>query len=219
MREKGLARYAPLAGVIFFVLAIVSFVLSNDTPDSDESTAKVLEYWKDNEDSEIASSIVATFASFFFLWFAASVRGAVARVEAAGGRLASLLFGGAVLSAAGLMSSNAIEFTAAESAGEVPADVTQTLSVLYADFFFPIVMGIAIFLLATGIAALRHAVLPAWLGWAAVVLGIAIITPIGFFALFATLVWVLIVSVLLFRAASGPAEPGEPTPTAAASPS
>jgi hypothetical protein len=219
MREKGLARYAPLAGVAFFVLTVVTIVLSNESPDSDDSTAKVVEYWTDNEDSEVAAAFVATFASFFFLWFAGSVRATVARVEAAGGRLATLLFGGAVLSAAGLMTNNAIQFTVAETAGEVPPDVTQTLSVLYADFFFPISMGIAIFLLASGIAALSYGALPRWLGWAAVVLGVLIVTPVWFVGLFGSVLWVLVVSVLLFRAAGGPAEPGEPTATAEASPS
>ena len=45
-----------------------------------------------------------------------------------------------------------------------PLTVTQTLSVLSEDFFFPFLAGIAVFMFATGICVLRHGGLPRWLG-------------------------------------------------------
>jgi hypothetical protein len=47
---------------------------------------------------------------------------------------------------------------------------------------------------------LRHAVLPKWLGWLSLLIGIVLlIGPIGWAAfIFATPIWILIVSVLLY---------------------
>ncbi len=37
-------RLAPLTGVVFFVLIAVTFALSNDTPDANDSTGDVVSY-------------------------------------------------------------------------------------------------------------------------------------------------------------------------------
>jgi hypothetical protein len=61
-------------------------------------------------------------------------------------------------------------------------------------------------------------VLPVWLGWVAVVIGIACVTPVGFFALLVGLLWTLVASILLFLREGAPADAGprvEPTAPAA----
>jgi hypothetical protein len=58
-------------------------------------------------------------------------------------------------------------------------------------------LGFSTFLLATGISAIRHGALPGWLGWSAIVLGIATLAPAEFVAIPVGLVWVLVASVLL----------------------
>ena len=61
---------------------------------------------------------------------------------------------------------------AAETIGDVAPQVTQTFSALQSDFFFPLAIGFSVFLLASGLAMLRTGLFPAWMGWAAVVLGV-----------------------------------------------
>jgi hypothetical protein len=61
-------------------------------------------------------------------------------------------------------------------------------------------------LLATGIAGLRSRVFPGWLSWIAIVLGVAALTPAGFFAFLAFGLWVITVSVILWQAASAAPE-------------
>ena len=57
--------------------------------------------------------------------------------------------------------------------------------------------------LASGVAILRGARLPNWLGWVAVVIGIVMATPVFWFAGVVLFVWVLIVSTLIYlRSAS-----------------
>jgi hypothetical protein len=193
---------------------VVSFALSNDSPDSDDSLVKVVSYWSSHDSKEIASAIVGTFAVLFFVWFMGSLRSRIFRAEGGTGRLATLTFAGGVIAAVGIVVNNAIEFAAAESVGDVPPTVTQTLSVLYADFWFPIVLGFGLLMLAAGLSALRFGWLPVWAGWVTLVLGILSFTPIGFFALLATIIWIAVVSVALFLGESRgtPSPPPAPDP-------
>jgi hypothetical protein len=220
MKGRGLERWAPLAGIVFVVLAVISFILSNDSPDSDDSLVKVVKYWSDHDSKEIASSILGTYAALFFVWFMASVRTAIARVEGGTGRLAALTFGGGVFAAVGITVGNSFEFAAAESVGDVPPTVTQTLSVIYSDLFFTIVVGFGLFLLASGLAAIRYGWLPAWAGWVTLVLGVISFTPIGFVAVLLSVVWILVISIVLVMAEGratptvppGPEPPGRVPP-------
>ena len=214
MERKGIERFAPLTGVLFLVLAIASFVCGGEPPDTDDSAAEHVKFYKDNDTEQIVSALLATYAGVFLVWFAASVREAVARVESGAGRLAAISYGGAVIAAGGLFVNNAIQFAAAESAGDVSPGVTETLSVFYSDFFFPMAAGLGLFLVAAGIAAVRHGAFDKRLGWLAVVIGVVCVTPAGFFGFLASLVWIAIAGVVLYRqtdpVGSGAAPPPGP---------
>jgi len=69
--------------------------------------------------------------------------------------------------------------------------------VFSSDLFVPLVAGACVFMIANGLLTLRHGVLPAWLGWIALLIGVVSVTPIGFIGFLATMGWVLVVSVLL----------------------
>lgn len=117
------------------------------------------------------------------------------------------------MAAVGAEAFNAFQFAAADTVGEVPAEVTQTLSVLYSSFFFPFTAGIMLALVAAGIAIVRHGALPGWVGYAAIVLAILMFTPAFFVGLLGTGLWILVVSVLLY---TGDSEPAPAAPPAAA---
>ena len=88
---------------------------------------------------------------------------------------------------------------------DVAPTVIQTLSILSTDFFLLVAGGTGLFMIATGLAVVRFEALPKWMGYAAVVIGIAAVTPIGFFAFLITGIWILIASVLLYqRGQTGP---------------
>jgi hypothetical protein len=67
-------------------------------------------------------------------------------------------------------------------------------------FFVATEYMLPVFFFSSAILALRHGALPKWLGWFSVLIGIVLlIGPIGWAALiFATPIWVLIVSVWLY---------------------
>jgi uncharacterized protein involved in cysteine biosynthesis len=76
----------------------------------------------------------------------------------------------------------------------------QTLNVLSADAWVPVVVGICLVALGTGVSALRSATLPKWVGWVSVVLAIlALSGPAGAIAFLVAPLWALVVGVVLFR--------------------
>jgi hypothetical protein len=207
-------RYAPLSGLLFVALVVVSIIVTGgDSVDSDDSTQKVVEFWTSNDSEQIAGALLGALALVPFLWFLGSLRKVLRTAEGGTGRLSAVAFAGGIVLAAGAAADASIQFAAADSADKVPPGVTQALSVLYSDFFLVFPVGVAPLMLATALVILRTRVLPVWLGWVALVVGIVAVTPAGFFAFLVVLVWVAVVSVLLFQR-----EP-RPTPTAVPGPS
>lgn len=199
MERKGIERFAPLSGLVFFVLVVVSILFGGDPPGTDDSVEEIVEYWQDDETNQIVSAVVGVYAAFFFVWFAASVREAVAKAEKGASRLASISFAGAVITAVAALTASWLEFTAAEASDELSPEALQAISVLYSDFFFPFAVGLGLFLIAAGLGAVRHGAFDKRLGWMAVVIGVICITPLGFFGFLAGIVWVLIASIVLYR--------------------
>jgi hypothetical protein len=201
------ARYAPLSGILFVVLLVVSFFIGGDTPDSNDSTQKVIQLWSDNDSKQIAGAIVGAVATVPFLWFLSSLRSMLRVAEGGTGRLSNLAFAGGILLATGAVVDSSLQFAVAESVGDVPPLVTQSLSVLYSDFFFVFPIGVGTFALATGLVVLRTGVLAAWLGWLVFLLGIIAFVPlVGFFSVFVVFAWIVVVSIIMFRR-------GDPTVT------
>jgi hypothetical protein len=204
-------RFAPLTGVVFFILIAVTFALSSDTPDANDSTSDVVSFWSAHDSRLIVASLLGTLAVIFLVWFGASLRSALVRAEAGEGRLSMLAFAGILVIAITGGIGSSLQFAVADSVGDVPAGVTQALSVLSSDFFLPFLVGVALLMFASGLCVLRFGGLPRWLGWAAIVIGIAALAgPVGFVGFIASLVWVLVVSVTLYIRGMQATAPGAP---------
>ena len=199
MRQDRLARFAPLAGVVFVVLIVLAIVIGGETPDNSDSAQEIGRFWKENDSEQMLSALIGAWSLIFFIWFAASVRSVLRRTEDGPARLSATSFAGAVIAAVGLLIALSLTFAIADGADELTPDALKTLTVLSNGVFLPIAVGFALFFIATGILAVRSRLLPAWLGWVTIVLGIVCVTPAGFFALLVGLVWVLVVSVMLYR--------------------
>jgi hypothetical protein len=82
----------------------------------------------------------------------------------------------------------------------------QTLQALWDNDFVPIAMGAQILLLAAGLSIVRHGAFHKAFGWVAIVLGVIGLTPIGFVAVLAGGLWLVVLAVLLMLRAR-PAAP------------
>lgn len=209
-----LTRLAPLTGVIFVVLLVLSSIIGGEPTDADEATQEVVSWWTENDSENVASGLLGGLAAAFLVWFGGSVRATLRGAEGEPGRVAAIAFGGFLFAALGGAMFSAFQFAAAETAGDVPAEVTQTLAVLNELFFIPFAVGVLLAFLATAVCILRHGRLPRWLGFAAILVAIGVILPppVVFAGLIAAAVWIVVVSVLLFLREE-PAAAGRVSPT------
>ena len=191
-----LRRSLGLAGLLFVVLLLVSiFVGFPNPPSANASLTTIVSYYHNHKPNGYASGYVIALAvvvGLFFFWY---LRDLLSTVEA-NRRLATVGFAGAVVFAVSGGVAAGLNSTLASAVDNVSPTTMQTLNVLQQNA--PTYLGgagSAVFLLATGIAIIRSGVLPRWLGWVGVVLGVlAVAVPFG--PAEAGL-WVLVASIVI----------------------
>jgi hypothetical protein len=194
-----LSRLAPLTGVIFAVLVVVGVFTSGETPNANASPAKVLAYYGSHRSEVETSAILFALAFLFVVLFAGSLRSYMRRTAAAEG-LAAIVLAGGVLMAAGVLTGAGVEYGLAHNLGQLAPATAQTMNLLSQELFLPVLGGAFLFAIGSGLAILRGARLPTWLGWVAIVLAIAVlIPPASFLALLVFAIWSVIVSILIYR--------------------
>jgi hypothetical protein len=192
-------RLAPLTGVLFTALTLVAFLSSSETPKADASSAKVVAYFAAHRSAIETSSILFVLAFLVLLLFAASLRSYLRRTPGAEG-LSALVLAGAVLMLVGAAIAGAIEYALAHQLRHLGPETAQTLNLLDSELGLPILAGAFVFGLSSGLAIVRGAELPTWLGWVAIVLGVlAVIPPVGLVSLLGFVIWSAIVSILMYR--------------------
>lgn len=222
VREGRWSKLAPLTGVVAIVLFIVAGVVGGETPDIDESAEAVVAFYSDDDSAQVASALLLAYGCLFLAFFFGALRLALRGGQPpAGGGLSAVAFAGGLLIVVGLTLFAGLNFTLADAADKIDPTAVQAIHALNSDLFLTVAVGTGVFGWAAGIAILRGgSLLPAPLGWIAIVIGIAAMTPIGFFALLALGLWIVAIAIILWRrdpgAAARPAPRREPgtAPTA-----
>lgn len=191
-------RLGVLSGAVFVVLLVLSFaVFSGDTPELKDSAQKVAAYYADNHDDEAATAIVGALGCVFGAIFLAHLVGVLRWSGPFSAWTALTAIGGTIL-LTGLLVALGMHLALAEAADHgFSPDQLRVLNALDSDAWLPLAGGMGLLLVGVGASMLARTLLPRALAWIAVAIGILCFTPIGFFALLAGLLWVLVVSVLL----------------------
>jgi hypothetical protein len=194
----------PLSGAASVLLIVVSFIVAGEPPDLDSPANELVSYYDDNG-LQIGGALLAL-GSFFFLLFSAAVSSLLRAVRDTAATAANVTLGGGIVFTVGLTIFAGLAFTAGEAVDDLDVTTLQTLNALEMNMFFTVAVGTAAFLLGTGVGALKTGLLPRWLAWVAIVLGVVAITPVGFAAFIGLGIWTLIVSAMLaMRAGAAPA--------------
>jgi hypothetical protein len=119
--------------------------------------------------------------------------------------MALVSLGGALMFAVGFGLFGGIDFALADTPSKLTPGAAQALNLLENDLFFPFAIGSITFGVATGLAIVRSGLLPAWLGWVVLVLGILAATPAALIGLVGLLIWSLVVSIMIFQRSAQPA--------------
>ena len=190
-----LSKWGPVSGALSALLVVASLATGSNTPNSNQTGTQVIQWYTANHNQRIVSDLLAGLAMLFLVAFAAVLAGHVRRGERwiAGGALA-----GAVCAAIGLTSILGFDLVLATDTKNLTPGSAQTLNLLQNDFFLPLVVGIGLFAILGGLAVVAGRILPAWTGWVLFAVGIAaLVPPISWFALLATLLWVLVAGIWL----------------------
>jgi hypothetical protein len=215
MEPGRIERFAPLAGVLAIaVIAAAFIVFPEEFPETDESLADIVTFWRDHDDEASLSAALFALGAVPYMWFAGYLRVTLRAAEPAPGRLSALSFAGAILFAGAVAIGASLQFVLGEAVEDLSPAAIQTLNALNSQFFFTYAVGLGVFMLANAVAIIRYRGLHVAFGWTALILGIAALTPAGFFAFIASGLWVLVASIYLYvRGARTSAAPAPTAPT------
>ena len=197
-------RLASLAGVLAVILWVIGVTIAEtaaDAPEDEAPGAEWIQFFEDGAGRLVAGAFIFMVGSGLFLWFLGNLRALIHIGEGGPGRMASIVFATgiaiAVMGMAFVAPYAAGGFAAGELDVPLEAGTAQALAVLDDGFFIAGEAATAVFFLAAWIALLRTRVLPVWLAWASLVLGVAALLPwIGWAVfLWGLPLWVLIVSI------------------------
>jgi hypothetical protein len=208
------SRLAPLTGAVFVALAVVAVVASGEeTPKASASANKVVSFYSEHHSALERGAILFALTFLALVLFAGALRSYLRRTSGCEG-LSAMVLAGAILMAVGALGGTGIEYGIAHNLHDLSPEAVKTLNFISTELFLPVLAGGFIFGTCAGLAILRGADLPNWLGWVAVLLGIAaIVPPASFIALGVLVIWSLVVTILMYRrSATAVAANGTPAP-------
>jgi hypothetical protein len=208
-------RLGGLVGIVFVVLGVIAVFLPGTPPKADE-VSKIATYFTDKRGDILAANYVVCLAFVFFLLFVAALRSCFGVADKTGIRPGSAMLTGAVVGTsmvfAGTAVLNGAVFQVA-SAGDV--NLNHALYDVSNDLFFASGFGFAAFLTGAAVAVSTTGALPSVMAPAALVVavlnvvgGVGFFAKSGFFAIggafgiivpLATLLWILVASIVMLR--------------------
>ena len=163
-----------MAGLLSLFLLVVNLVATRAAPEPDTPTAQMVVEILDHRNAYVASAALILAQGCFLLVFAAALGAILARGQSEErwlGGLAAL--GGSVASGLAIASGVALLVTVF-TADHEPTGVVWAPLVFHTFFLTATGVALAVFMLATGLAALSARALPRLLAWACIPIGLGI---------------------------------------------
>jgi hypothetical protein len=196
-------RWAALAGLGFVVAYVAAFSMGIEVGPSDR---EILDYYADSghRAREMVAFFLIAAAALCLLLFSHGIRVVVDRAGPAVSSAARVAFAGGLAGSVLILAGNALSRATAFAATDAEFELEPNTRRLFenAGFLLFVCGALAAILLTAGVAvaALRHGVLPRWLGWSSIVTAVLLPLAIAFVGFLVFLLWVLFVSgVLAFR--------------------
>jgi hypothetical protein len=193
-------RLFPLSGIVFVALVVISIAIGGGTPASDAPAGEVASFYDDNAIRQGAGTFVLAASAPFLVFFGIGLATALARSTGGLNAWGYVLIAGMILVAGSVLLASVAHFALASGGddGIAPAAL-QALNSLDGSTWMAFNPAFGVMMLGAAGVLISARVLT-WLGWTALILGIAAFLPIvDFFALLATLIWIVVMSVVLAR--------------------
>ena len=210
-RPRSVARWTFLGGIVYVVFFVIGVIMIfGDAPDSSSAPAKIINYYSDSghRDRINVGWILIGLSLFFLLWFVAALRRVVSLVDGEGILTTVVGLGGGIYIAGAAVSVALNDGIRTMSDDTYQHKVFPELIHAADDATWMIhstaAMGLAAMIIAASLALMWAGAWPTWAGWLGVLVGILSLASVVFFPQFLFLLWILIVSIMLFlRSAPG----------------
>jgi hypothetical protein len=181
-------RLLPLSGIVFVAFVIVGVLLGGSTPGSTAPGTEVASYYDSHGARLFIESFVIAASGLFAVLFGTTLgRSLSPAQEAAGSVWERVVLAGSILVAAAFLFVATVNFAIADSPTKVSGSALQALNLVTNDSWVFLNSALGVFMLGAAGSWLASARGYRWLGWAALVLGIALFIPFAdFFALLAS---------------------------------
>jgi hypothetical protein len=185
-------------GIVFGIFFGVAAVATNQGPGINASATAVAAYYNSHHGNSEVGIFLLLLGCVALAFFSGALRNTAFPSAARDRGLMSVSALGTAVWISGLLLTAALQTTLLDASHYGHAAVIQSVNYLAADDFFPVVIGLSIFAIATGAGMLRSRVLPGWLGWVTIALGVlAAAGPLGGIAFLIAPVWALVTGVVL----------------------
>jgi hypothetical protein len=212
-RPRSVARWAALGGLVYVVLFVVGTILFfSGAPSGDSAPAKFIQWYSDggHRDRIQFGWIIIGLSVIFLIWFIGALRRAVSVVDGEGILTGLVSLGGGIYAALALaavavsdgirtMSDDTYQHRVFPELIHAADDATWVMHATGAA-------ALGVMITAASLAFMWSAVWPKWAGWLGVVVGILALASIAFFPQFLFLLWILVVSVWMFRRPTSPSQ-------------
>jgi hypothetical protein len=203
--RTGFARWAALAGAVYVLLFVVGvIVFFTGAKGGDDSPATVIKWYSDdaNRNQLHYGWILIGLAIFFFLWFVAALRRAVNAGDPDGVLTGVVGLGGGIYAATTLVAVALEDGIKTMSDDTFQHRVYPELIHAADDAGWVIhasgAVGLSAMIIAASYAFMIRGAWPKWAGWVGIVVGVLALGAIAFFPQFLFLLWILVVSVMMF---------------------
>jgi hypothetical protein len=187
-----------------------SILSSAGQPDTSDPPAKLISYYGDSghRDKVVLGWLIAVIGVFFLLWFVAGVREYMRRINADGTLTTLATVGGAVYAALTL-SGRSVDAALKSMSDDTFGHQVFPELIHAADDAGYILhaaggVGLGALIIALSMAVTAAGRIRTWAGWVSMLFGMFAIFSVFFIPLFLNAIWLLVASVLLFRADSEP---------------
>ena len=181
-----------------------SYSLETGAPDGDATPAKVIQWYSDSghRDRINVGWIMITLSVFCLLWFIAALRRAVSMVDGEGILTGVVSIGGGIYAALAFasvalnmgirtMSDDTYQHQVFPDLIHAAGDVSWVMHATGA-------VGLGAMIIAASLAFMWGGLWPSWAGWAGIVVGVLTLASVAFFPQFLFLLWILVVSIVIF---------------------
>jgi len=213
MDDSKWERYAALGGIWFVALNVVGAFLPGTPPASDDSATEIAKYFSDNADKIQCASLLLGLGLIGLFWWFGSLYRRMTDAEGGRPRMAAVALGGlSVAATLALVAAATLSTVALRIEDSGVAGSAKFFYIMQLVFFSAAGFGIVIHIAAITSLSWRTKLFASWIniiGWIAALffligtLGIATdatwLGPLGLIGFLAWCVWILGVSVSLWR--------------------